>query len=397
MSSPRTRGWSHAASARRVHRQVVPAHAGLVPTGSATRPESIRRPAYAGLVPEPSRTGNRAAGRPRARWAGPVKIDVADSGAKSSPRTRGWSVVAAVRGGAAHVVPAHAGLVPGSRRPAGRYRCLPRARGAGPRSPVRMSVSDGSSPRTRGWSHAAVRRRHVTAVVPAHAGLVPRRRRPRRSGCRRPRPRGAGPCTLRWPSVSTMSSRAREAGPDQADLGTADAASSPRTRGWSRQVPHARRRRGVVSAHAGLVRSSPWCRGAGRSRLRAGGTGPRGSRSAGGGGVVPVQAGLVLTRPPSRSKSTCRPRAGGAGPNVKLVLCDMVMSSPRRRGCSVDEGGVHRGLFVVPAQAGLVPASRSGPGRWCRLLPRAGGPSPSWVGAVLKCSRSSRAGGTGPA
>ena len=69
--SPRTRGWSLYVTARLAPLDVLPAHAGMVPPGTAP------------AVPRP-----RA---PRARGDGPVPIQIIGELAECSPRTRGWS------------------------------------------------------------------------------------------------------------------------------------------------------------------------------------------------------------------------------------------------------------------------------------------------------------------
>ncbi len=193
--SPRTRGWSHGEQRQPQLGEVVPAHAGVVPCAPPAGP--------------PSRSG------PRARGGGPGSGLLARHLVGWSPRTRGWSHLLAAVCQRRAVVPAHAGVVPGSgTRPAG-CRSGPRARGGGPQPPGTSRAAGRWSPRTRGWSREPLETRTTGGVVPAHAGVVPRSGGRCTPGLGGPRARGGGPLLevddhqgVRW---------------------------SPRTRGWS---PH---------------------------------------------------------------------------------------------------------------------------------------------------------------
>ena len=192
-SSPRPRGWS--------------------PVPPAAAPAQAVVPAPAGVVPPRRRPGRSSHRRPRARGGGPVFAGPPDLQALSSPRPRGWSSGGGVRPRGRRVVPAPAGVVPAARCRAARTLRRPRARGGGPMQVFTSSGIWMSSPRPRGWSRPAPRPPAAARVVPAPAGVVPRRGR-RRSGRRgRPRARGGGPGCLR--------------------AGGHNGQSSPRPRGWS--------------------------------------------------------------------------------------------------------------------------------------------------------------------
>ena len=191
--SPRTRGWSPDAKVVRDLVYVLPAHAGMV----------LRR--LLACI--------RTACAPRARGDGPHGGRPRDIALKCSPRTRGWSRMSALVRWAQSVLPAHAGMVPPR---AGRHRsppCAPRARGDGPSFRRLTTWSDLCSPRTRGWSRDRVAGSNAALVLPAHAGMVPRRCAPRPRGTSAPRARGDGPSTH---ALWTRTGRC-----------------SPRTRGWS--------------------------------------------------------------------------------------------------------------------------------------------------------------------
>ena len=215
--SPRTRGWSQPARMPTVQTPLLPAHAGMVPARQARLPR-----------PGPA---------PRARGDGPEAAIRTPAMTTCSPRTRGWSPAHQQEVIAAHLLPAHAGMVPGQRpyRPGG--RSAPRARGDGPVAPSRRCRSASCSPRTRGWSQGGAGRRQELALLPAHAGMVPCADPPRRPQRPAPRARGDGPLSRR-PT-------------------TPPADCSPRTRGWSRPSESARRGSLLLPAHAGMIPSGP--------------------------------------------------------------------------------------------------------------------------------------------
>jgi hypothetical protein len=231
-SSPRMRGWSVRARTALGDREVVPAHAGVVPAAAEYAPICTSRP--------------------RACGGGPEYVVVVAPVASSPPRMRGWSPVPGACGCGVAVVPAHAGVVrsgaPGH-RPRSRR---PRACGGGPWFSSRRLLILWSSPRMRGWSPVSTNYYARTAVVPAHAGVVRRSACSARPRARRPRTRGGCPDT----ELMSMS-------------GTR---SSPHTRGLSVRLLADAPVPGVVPAHAGgvpemavryerLLRSSPRTRG----------------------------------------------------------------------------------------------------------------------------------------
>ena len=90
--SPRTRGWSRGVLDPHQHADVLPAHAGMVPTCPHPRPVMI--------------------GAPRARGDGPKGLSEGAFWQECSPRTRGWSLDQMAARIRAEVLPAHAGMVP---------------------------------------------------------------------------------------------------------------------------------------------------------------------------------------------------------------------------------------------------------------------------------------------
>ena len=128
--------------------------------------------------------------------------------------------------------PAHAGMDPSRRRPAGRRRRFPRPRGDGPaRCCVPVSVMPVSPP-TRGWTveaHEEISRR---SGFPAHAGMDLRRGVDRAAPARFPRPRGDGPYLL-------------------ASADTTFAVSPP-TRGWTTSSAMSVSNAAGFPAHAGM-------------------------------------------------------------------------------------------------------------------------------------------------
>ncbi len=171
-----------------------------------------------------------------------------------SPRMRGWSRGRPVPSPAPRVVPAHAGVVPASRcwRRAG--RCGPRACGGGPGNQPNAAVRRTWSPRMRGWSAARARRRPGGPVVPAHAGVVPRRWLPLMNLPSGPRACGGGPARhLEYQSPDPW---------------------SPRMRGWSRAIGAGGLSCHVVPAHAGVVPARARRRGRRRRGPRTRGGAP---------------------------------------------------------------------------------------------------------------------------
>ncbi len=153
--SPRPRGWSRQPSGAPTCPGLLPAPAGMVPL------------AYGGAA------GFLAA--PRARGDGPGFLLAAFAAVRCSPRPRGWSSLRNRGHRETELLPAPAGMVPWSGTPTGHRRTAPRARGDGPsltRAPQYVSTC---SPRPRGWSRGRGRRPLRLELLPAPAGMVPRR------------------------------------------------------------------------------------------------------------------------------------------------------------------------------------------------------------------------------
>ncbi len=196
--SPRTRGWSLHVDAARRPAAVLPAHAGMVPSG---------------------RTTSRPAGSaPRARGDGPSNAQRRRLAERCSPRTRGWSLDRYYRKDFRRVLPAHAGMVPRSRTRRGPCRSAPRARGDGPVTKPWQCGEGGCSPRTRGWSPDPEPVAVPAAVLPAHAGMVPSPSPGSAARVGAPRARGDGPCVSRssartsWCSPGSRRRSIHEAG-----------------------------------------------------------------------------------------------------------------------------------------------------------------------------------------
>jgi hypothetical protein len=171
--SPRTRGWSLGRPLPCACGRLLPAHAGMVPPRLFLCQWSVTAP--------------------RARGDGPTLTTSYEPTVRCSPRTRGWSPVHDRRQHRDILLPAHAGMVPCGRGGTGRRPSAPRARGDGPLCQSPPSLVHGCSPRTRGWSPALDHGPGDEALLPAHAGMVPRPPPSRPQAGAVPRARGDGP------------------------------------------------------------------------------------------------------------------------------------------------------------------------------------------------------------
>ena len=247
------------------------------------------------------------------------------------------------------------------RKPAGNLvnaqvrKPAPRARGDGPGGPIPPSATRHCSPRTRGWSPGASHRRAGRGLLPAHAGMVPGR--------------------SWWKARRTPAPRARGDGPDCRAGSTPSGSCSPRTRGWSRPGKRHRHHHVLLPAHAGMVpgwRRSGGVRG---TAPRARGDGPphpapptpgrRSPRTRGWSQVgyeveddqrlLPAHAGMVPAsgHPPPHAEAA--PRARGDGPGHTLSDQRRRVCSPRTRGWSVIDVPRMRRIVLLPAHAGMVP------------------------------------------
>ncbi len=165
-SSPRERGSSHCVRSVTGGGLVVPARAGVIPTTGTPRTAGARRP--------------------RASGGHPALVEQWHRHHQSSPRERGSSLPELRAVVIGHVVPARAGVIRRWRRSCGGSGRRPRASGGHPgRVTVTGRLGMSSSPRERGSSPTALATRHAEAVVPARAGVIPRRTRSRWGrGCR---------------------------------------------------------------------------------------------------------------------------------------------------------------------------------------------------------------------
>ncbi|CAN3979355.1 hypothetical protein KPATCC21470_1979 [Kitasatospora purpeofusca] len=160
----------------------------------------------------PSTTSARPA--PRACGVGPLAQLRWDTHFGCSPRMRGWSRDQGRGRWVSPLLPAHAGLVPGTVPTLGRLGPAPRACGVGPGGGPVTGLAAVCSPRMRGWSPDLALVDPDHDLLPAHAGLVPESGDTSMDLKPAPRACGVGP-------------------PVKGGLwGEADC--SPRMRGWSR-------------------------------------------------------------------------------------------------------------------------------------------------------------------
>jgi len=223
------------------------------------------------------------------------------TGIVSSPHTRGSSRRHRDRRGLGDVVPAHAGVIPIAPPPLRSRRCRPRTRGGHPWSTLKELEKSESSPHTRGSSRLDYRRRYMSIVVPAHAGVI-------RVSSRRP----------------------------------GMASSRPRTRGGHP---------GGLTELALELRSSPHTRGSSGDRSRLQGA-PR---------VVPAHAGVIRIAQPQPRIGYGRPRTRGGHPYVPFGQVSLHVSSPHTRGSSLAGDAADVDPVVVPAHAGVIRCRRLSP------------------------------------
>ncbi len=322
--SPRPRGWSR----RRAHlgevRALLPAPAGMVPG----RRRSCCAPRSA----------------PRARGDGPSKSLAIRLRQLCSPRPRGWSRRPVRGGGLEGLLPAPAGMVPSRPPPRPARRTAPRARGDGPITTLLSNSQKSCSPRPRGWSPDSHHAHGGKGLLPAPAGMVPRPGRTCSPRTAAPRARGDGPTT------------------ESADSGHPDC--SPRPRGWSQPQRRVQPAEPLLPAPAGMVPSryaTPACT---PSAPRARGDGPVS-------GAVeevvldgsPRPRGWSLPGDLAEDRLGPAPRARGDGPDESEDWRMFLDCSPRPRGWSRPGLDHHLGVGLLPAPAGMVPASPARTGR----------------------------------
>ncbi len=110
---------------------------------------------------------------PRARGDGPWDRRARVGYDGCSPRTRGWTRQRVVLVGLVILLPAHAGMDPRRSRSPLRRLTAPRASGDGPSGGDRAQVGPPCSPRTRGWTRPWHHQSPATGLLPAHAGMDP--------------------------------------------------------------------------------------------------------------------------------------------------------------------------------------------------------------------------------
>ena len=216
--------------------------------------------------------------------------------------------------------------------------------------------------------------RMVRRIIPAHAGLTPRRSRGRRRIGDHPRACGAHHVAhsfyLIW-----MGSSPRMRGSLSVQLaGGIVAGSSPRMRGSPTKRRRSMRPMGIIPAHAGLTsnRHRPACwiwdhpRACGAhfslacTRHRMVGSSPRmrGSPSRGCtreqfSGIIPAHAGLTVTATRLHASMRDHPRACGAHRRRSRSRMVPSGSSPRMRGSPRSSLTSPRSVGIIPAHAGL--------------------------------------------
>ena len=149
-SSPLTRGKHDPRAQRSRPRRLIPAHAGKTVMMTSA---SGRRPAH-----------------PRSRGENVHAPTSAPSGYGSSPLTRGKRVPPQGHGEAEGLIPAHAGKTPSPGAREHGYAAHPRSRGENCITSVRMTMSPGSSPLTRGKLRRGDKLADAGRLIPAHAG-----------------------------------------------------------------------------------------------------------------------------------------------------------------------------------------------------------------------------------
>ncbi len=173
-SAPRTRGDGPRPDRRHRHRhQCSPHPRGWSPGAAPAEPGTAVLPAPAGMVPTGPTLQAWTSRAPRTRGDGPVG-DVAEiKEPLCSPHPRGWS--RALQRLPPHhlVLPAPAGMVPRVRPCRARRRSAPRTRGDGPYYGARLEFGTECSPHPRGWSPMVALEGPADAVLPAPAGMVP--------------------------------------------------------------------------------------------------------------------------------------------------------------------------------------------------------------------------------
>ncbi len=196
-SSPRTWGWTGARLGTGADPRLFPTHVGVDP--------------YRLLV------ANTPSALPHARGGGPAGDPRFDLRWDSSPRTWGWTPTSTGAGRPARLFPTHVGVDRTSSEQPDNVFPLPHARGGGPNIPVGTVPAEASSPRTWGWTEYTEGALEGLRLFPTHVGVDPVADGNPNSERALPHARGGGPVL-----------RAARA---------AWALSSPRTWGWTEELP----------------------------------------------------------------------------------------------------------------------------------------------------------------
>ncbi len=256
----------------------------------------------------------------------------------SSPHARGSSIERSRPPTPTPVVPARAGIF--RLRMSGRVPlgCRPRTRGDLPRPHPRGVPARASSPHARGSSGIAQHPPVDPAVVPARAGIFRRRCNCPLVRHRRPRTRGDLPVAAigagdRWPS-------------------------SPHARGSSHPQRYPATIICVVPARAGIFLLLRPVRLPDRRRPRTRGDLPSpGEPATAAYSAVPARAGIFPPGSGHRRAHGGRPRTRGDLPRSSHAASRPATSSPHARGSSPTPRTASLAPRVVPARAGIFPAS----------------------------------------
>ncbi len=355
---PAPRGWPHRQGVKAYGGPLLPAPAGMVPSGTPTgRPatpvprtrgdgpvtqhsyDPLRRllPGPAGMVPAPGSCPRNAGSAPRTRGDGPISRSARSSSYCCSPHPRGWSRVRPGVGLVARLLPAPAGMVPSSCTCAASYGTAPRTCGDGPPEHATEVTLDDCSPHPRGWSRGAPRPRPGHGLLSAPAGMVPR--------------------------ISTGPVRGRPA---------------PRTRGdggWSRRRRHRLRCRHLLPAPAGMAH--------------------RQAVEEYGGPLLPAPAGIVPPIPATMACTSLAPRTRGDGPRRRKNVLPCLGCSPHPRGWSRLQVAATLAVGPLPHPRGWSPRGATTQNRRA-LLPAPAGMVPTTATSSTGSSTAPRTRGDGP-
>ena len=357
---PRTRGDGPMVTNPSTPRRVAPPHTRGWSLRRTERPEFGRgSPAHAGMVPLSQRVQNVFLRLPRTRGDGPDGRLAGKIERKAPPHTRGWSQRHRDCSRRSDGSPAHAGMVP-REGPAGlRGRGLPRTRGDGPRSFFVRLRATWAPPHTRGWSLHPQAAIALGFGSPAHAGMVPRTRRPRADTDRLPRTRGDGPLRLRcsgfMPAAPphtrgwSLRVRARHARPSGSPAHAGMVPPSDRAPRWRARLP---RTRGDGPAPPTGPHRSGWAPPHTRGWSQVGMVQHVAKLGS------PAHAGMVPSTQGAPRRGAGLPRTRGDGPGHGGRSQDQFGAPPHTRGWSHVQIVARGGLVGSPAHAGMVPRRR---------------------------------------